>query len=436
MVQQRGIYGHSEIVVVDKKELSTTLVVDSEVKNRIKNALINGIFSLTTIEFRVLMALASQVPRYENDKRYYSVRIAELGKLMKLNPKNQYEQIEIACRGLTNKSINVECGRGRKKKSWVSVAWFDFIAYNDGLIAFRFSQGIQPYLTYVRGAYVDIPTQFLMDFGSFYGIRLFLLARQWYEIARRNGKISAVRRISIEEIKNLFVLEGKYKSSADLVRYVIEPAIKEVEKLTSLRISFTPQKTKTKITEIIITVLEVVDTVVTDVVSSSQEELARELLIKCNCKANTISSLFRDYSFERIIRNARYTLVQKDVHNLAGYVRVAIKEDYNQQDKTSSVSVLPKQAEEIPVLKTEEELIEEDNKRIVQNQIIAVISSLSVAEQEQLHNDVVEYCIHNAPIFANLFKIYGFKKCVEDGSFRSIYADMINRMRGCNINGT
>ena len=436
MVKQRGVYGQCEIMVVDKKELSSTLIVNSEAKNRIKNALINGIFSLTTIEFRVLIALASQVPRYENDKRYYSIKITELGKLMKLNQKNQYAQIETACRGLPNKSINVECGRGRKKKSWLSVAWFDFIAYTEGLIAFRFAQGIQPYLTYVRGAYVDIPTQLLMDFGSFYGIRLFLLARQWYEIARRNGKISAVRKISIEEIKNLFVLEGKYKSSADLVRYVIEPAIKEVEKLTSLRISFTTQKTKTKITDIIITVSEVVDTVVADTVSDSQEGLARELLIKCQCNSDTISSLFRDYSFERIIRNARYTLVQKDVHSLAAYVRVAIKEDYNQEVKNSSVSVCQKQIEEVPALKTEEELIEETNKRIIAKKIMAEICLLSVAEQEHLHKDAIEYCNHNNPLFASILETKGFRKCVDDGGFRTIYANIIHEMRGCNIDGT
>lgn len=323
------------------QELSTRIMVNSHAKNRISNAIINGIFDMKTIEFRAICALASQVPIKENDETIYSVSVKELAQLMNLNDKSSYAQLEPLCRNIAGKTIVIEISRNKYTKAWIPRQWFRFIVYDNGAVYYSFSPEIQPYLSLVRQAFVEIPTRLLMEFKSFYGIRLFLLAKQWYDLAKRNNQCFAKRRLSVEEIKNIFVLEGKYKSSADLARFVLKPAIKEVEQITKLRISFIPEKSKTKVTGVVFEITEVVDTVaVIDDKTDEKEIRARELMSKCECDERTINRLISQHSLERIIHWAEYTLGQNGIKNPAGYLTKMLKISY--EDSEPAVAELPK----------------------------------------------------------------------------------------------
>ena len=392
---------------------------------------------MKTIEFRAICALASQVPIKENDETIYSVSVKELAQLMNLNDKSSYAQLEPLCRNISGKTIVIEISKNKHTKAWIPRQWFRFIVYDNGVVYYSFSPEIQPYLSLVRQAFVEIPTRLLMEFKSFYGIRLFLLAKQWYDLAKRNNQCFAKRRLSVEEIKNIFVLEGKYKSFADLARFVLRPAIKEVEQLTQLRLSFTTEKSKTKVTGIVFSITEVVDTVVAiDDGTNAEEIRARELMSQCTCNERTINRLLRLHSPERIIYWADYTLARDGIKNPAAYLTKLLKKDY--EGSEPAVAEAPKkinkpapvsQQNEISKEEKAEKLIIED---VTKEEAFGRFRSLSDEEQVRIYAEV----LHRADGFKKKMLTNWTAKTIDTKLVcRNVFLEYYIEMIGESING-
>lgn len=368
-------------------ELSTGLNVDLKTENRIGNAIINGIFGMNTIEFRVICALASQVPRIQNDKTIYSIPVKAIGELMSLNPKSRYVQLATVCREIAGKTVVVEFSKNKKSKAWIALKWFDFIVYNNSVITFKFANEIQPYLTFVQKAYVAIPTQLLMQFRSFYAIRLFLLVRQWYELNQQT------KTLTLDELKYLFGIGDKYKSYTDFWRFVLVPAIKEVEQLTQLRICCTPEKSKTRVTSIVFNITEAIDTVVVvDDGANEKERLARELMERCRCSERTIKKHLAEHSPERIIHWAEYTLARDGIRNPAAYLSAMLKKSYEEGEPAMAEpqkvlkALVPQSIEPTEKEKTEKLIIEDVSKY---EEAFRKFKSLSDEEQVQIYEEVL-----------------------------------------------
>ena len=200
------------------------LDVDTNAISRIANALINGIFRLKVTEFKCLIALASQI-HDDNSQITYVVKAKDLSSLMNLSKTNQYVQLARACRNLCGKHIYIEWTSVKGKKSWLDAAWFDHIQCSDGIVEFRFGSKVLPLLTTVAIGYVTTEINLLMKFSTTYSLRLYLFLREWSDT---NSK---PKQISIEYLKIRFGIVEKYKKITDLMKYVLNPGKKEIEKL-------------------------------------------------------------------------------------------------------------------------------------------------------------------------------------------------------------
>ncbi|MBQ9763700.1 MAG: replication initiation protein [Phascolarctobacterium sp.] len=410
------------------EELSTGLNVDLETENRIGNAIINGIFGMNTIEFRVICALASQVPRIQNDKTIYSISVKEIGELMSLNPKSRYVQLATVCREIAGKTVVVEFSKNKKSKAWMALKWFDFILYNNSVITFKFANEIQPYLTFVQKAYVTIPTRLLMQFRSFYAIRLFLLVRQWYELNQQTKKLT------LYELKYLFGIGDKYKSYTDLSRFVLVPAVKEVEQLTKLRISYTPEKSKTKVTGIVLNITEeAVDTVVVIDDGTNEKEIrARELMSQCRCNERTINRLISQHSLERIIHWAKYTLDRNGIKNPAAYLTEMLRKSY--EGSELAVAEPPKVVRApvpAPIEPSEEEKTEKLRKEDIFEETFRKFKSLSAEEQVQIYDEV----LRRADGFKKrMLAVYSANTIGTQLLYRNVFLEYYAEMMGDKIN--
>ena len=74
-----------------------------------------------------------------------------------------------------------------------------------------------------------------MAFKCMYSNRLLMLIMEWEKIQPR--------KISIEELRDMFQLTEKYRLYADFKRFVIEPAIKEINAMSDFTVRVTPLKT-------------------------------------------------------------------------------------------------------------------------------------------------------------------------------------------------
>lgn len=395
----------------------------SNSQNKIANAVINGIFDLTTVEFRLICALASQVPKKNTISGCYSISVNELGALMNLNVKNQYAQLEESCISVVENPIYVEAKKERGKKAWVVVPWFDFIAYNEGTVYFQFKSAIQPYLIFVSTAYVAVPTKLLMQFRSFYSIRLYLLLQQWYDTEQYEKKMT------LESFKVMFKLGEKYKSYTDFFRFVLKPAIGEVEKLTDLRCELTVIKIGKRVSDLIWKINRLISL---PEITDEKELKVFELLKKCKCGEKSIRRYIKKYSFERIIRNAEYTLRQKNVIKPAAYVRKAIEDDYglNKSSSDSKITTADETKDvvnEIPQ-NNEEDIVLRDNQ-------LKELYSLTEDEQKIQFEKVLVYIKQNENIQNKILERFNYLSIRENPIMLERYLKIMNMMKDGNNNG-
>ncbi|HCW08179.1 MAG TPA: replication initiation protein, partial [Cytophagales bacterium] len=77
-----------------------------------------------------------------------------------------------------------------------------------------------PYLSKLEGTFTKYELKHIGNMSSIYGIRFYELLMQW--------KTAGKREIEINWLKKQFQIEDKYAAIKDLKKYVIDPAIKDI----------------------------------------------------------------------------------------------------------------------------------------------------------------------------------------------------------------
>lgn len=222
------------------------IVINEQATIKMRNEVVNGRYHLPLLEMRMLMALAGHISKNANEFDCYSISASDLGKYMGLNDKTQYTTIRKLARSLRKRELFFEwfARPDSKRKSWLTTGWFDYIMYDEehSTLEFQFASKIEPMLLQVQEAYVQLRAKPLMAFSCSYSNRLLMLIMEWEKIQPRQ--------ISIDELRDMFQLLDKYKMFNDFKRFVIDPAIKEINALSDFNVKFTPIKTGRSYTHI------------------------------------------------------------------------------------------------------------------------------------------------------------------------------------------
>lgn len=401
-------------------EEAIPIQLNTEAKIKIANAIINSIFELGILEFKLICILASQ--KFDDDEKVYRVSANVLGELMNLSQKNRYTQLHCICCKLLKSGVQVFVRKNKNKIAWLGTPWFNFIFYDEGVIYFSFHPLIRPYITMLKSAYVTSSRDLFIGFRSIYSLRLYLILRMWFNMGHQT------KTLTIENLKMLFCNSVKYNSVTDFIRFCVLPAIAEIEKLSSLSVKVIPIKTKAKITKITFEITEVVDTVaVIDDKTDEKERLACELMARCKCSERTIKKHLAEHSPERIIRWAEYTLARDGIRNPAAYLSSMLKKSYEEGEPAMAEppklveTSLPEQIEP-----SEEEKAE--NAKV--SELLDEIRSMTSEEQERVYCAVLDYCKKTEKIvFFNLFKTIGVAGCINNNSINRSFLHFVRLMR-------
>ncbi len=401
-------------------EEAIPIQLNTEAKIKIANAIINSIFELGILEFKLICILASQ--KFDDDEKVYRVSANVLGELMNLSQKNRYTQLHCICCKLLKSGVQVFVRKNKNKIAWLGTPWFNFIFYDEGVIYFSFHPLIRPYITMLKSAYVTSSRDLFIGFRSIYSLRLYLILRMWFNMGHQT------KTLTIENLKMLFCNSVKYNSVTDFIRFCVLPAIAEIEKLSSLSVKVIPIKTKAKITKITFEITEEVDTVaVIDDKTDEKERLARELMVRCKCSERTIKKHLAEHSPERIIRWAEYTLARDGIRNPAAYLSSMLKKSYEEGEPAMAE---PPKLVETSVPEQIEPSEEEKAENAKVSELLDEIRSMTSEEQERVYCAVLDYCKKTEKIvFFNLFKTIGVAGCINNNSINRSFLHFVRLMR-------
>lgn len=215
------------------------------------NALVEASYRLTPAEQRIMLACISQVRRDQpiTDDVLYSVSVADYADLAGTESHSVYKELADAALRLKRREVWITerpNGNGSREETLVT-GWVQSIRYRktEGRVELRFSKDMLPYLTQLTEQFTRYSLGDAGRLNSGYAIRLYELLCQWRD--------AGVREVSIEWLRHAFMLDGKYPAIKDFKRWVIVPAVEQVNEYTSLWVKWDQRKTGRRVSHLVFT---------------------------------------------------------------------------------------------------------------------------------------------------------------------------------------
>lgn len=202
------------------------------------NDIIRGKQSMTLQTARLIRLLVTQVVKEDKDLKTYVCKISKLAEFLNVPKNNLYRDIREIC-DCAMKSV-VYIGTGNPKEPWKMFHWLSTAEYDgNGILTLRLSDQIKPYVLELDKWFTQYKLKNILEFNSYYAIRL-------YEIIKcedgATGNMQSEIEFEIEELRQYFDCESKYKLFSDFKRNVIEVAVREINEKSDIWLKPTYKK--------------------------------------------------------------------------------------------------------------------------------------------------------------------------------------------------
>jgi len=209
------------------------------------NDLIQARYSLNKNEQRLVLHIVSKITKEDKDFKKYQFTFQELAELTDIHKSRIYAELAIMAENLLQKPICFLSKGGRKKLfcNWVSSFEIDDIEKN---CVVKFDSDLKPYLLKLKGYFTSYNLKYVSGFSSKYAFRIYELCKQYQTLKKRE--------FGINELKSLLELENKYSAVSRFKSQVIEPALRDINTYSDLKVSVIYRKTRRTITHLTVTI--------------------------------------------------------------------------------------------------------------------------------------------------------------------------------------
>lgn len=218
------------------------------------NALIEASYRLTPAEQRIMLACIAQVRRDQpiTDEVLYSVSAADIAKMTSSHSKTTYDELAKAALRLKRREVWLTeraNGSGSHEETLVT-GWVQSIRYrkHEGRVELRFTKDMLPYLTQLTEQFTRYALEDVAKMTSSHAIRLYELLAQWRGAGRREVEITWLR--------EAFQLGDKYPAIKDFKRWVIVPAVEQINEHSPLQVKWDQRKTGRRVTHLVFSFAE------------------------------------------------------------------------------------------------------------------------------------------------------------------------------------
>ena len=223
--------------------------MDTDLQIVKSNQIIEASYRLSVAEQRVILSAISQVRRDKpvTDEVLYSVTAADLAQLCGTDPKTAYRDLQNAAERLQTRRVSLILepdGVTIRSKRRRVTCWVQTVDYIDqeGRVEMRFGKDILPYLTGLQREFTRYALSDVAKMTSAYGIRLYELLVQW-----KGGH----REVALDDLRRWLQLEDRYPSIKDFKRWVLDPAVEQINEHSPLMLTWSQRKTGRKVTHLV-----------------------------------------------------------------------------------------------------------------------------------------------------------------------------------------
>jgi len=209
------------------------------------NNLIQAGYKLSVNEQRIILNCIGQINSVEEvtDEVMYQISVHEIAQQSGLNTSSIYKDVKESAMRLAHRKVSIPEPNNSAKDRIILTSWVQTIAYSDteATVELRFSKDILPYLTQLKQQFTKYKLKHVAKMKSSYGIRLYELLIQHKQFGSRDIEIAWLR-------KQFQIGEKEYPRMYDFKRFVIEPAVKDINETSDLWVIHHQRKRGRRIT--------------------------------------------------------------------------------------------------------------------------------------------------------------------------------------------
>lgn len=205
------------------------------------NDLIESQYRFDIWETRIFLSVLSQIRRDDTEFQSYRIRYRDVIKVFGLKSGDSYAYLRDGARSLMEKKfvVNYEENGVKREKLYHILRTVDVMqdgeegkrgAVNNEYIDVVVEDVMRPLLLQLQKNFTAYNLENVVKLGV-YPIRVYELLKQYQTIGHRT--------IRVNDMKRMFEVEDKYRLFGDFNRWIIRPAIKEINKYTDLIVTDT-----------------------------------------------------------------------------------------------------------------------------------------------------------------------------------------------------
>jgi plasmid replication initiation protein len=194
------------------------------------NDIIKGKQAMNLQTARLIRLLITQVCKEDTDLKIYTCRISELAEFLNIDRHNLYRDIKDICESAMKSVVYI--GTNDAKQPWKMFHWVSSAEYDgNGTLSVKLSDEIKPYILALDKWFTQYQLKNILQFNSYYAIRLYELLKCEDGIARKNN---LTIEFTVAYLREYFQCEKKYDRIIDFKRYVIEVAVREINEKSDI----------------------------------------------------------------------------------------------------------------------------------------------------------------------------------------------------------
>ena len=203
------------------------------------NALVEASYKLTLQEQRLLLVCIGKFnPQEDNPEKTLTITAAEFYECFPdMGRQHSEEKLKEAIDRLWDRSIIIRDNKVREEFRWVQYR-AQYLT-GEAKVTITFSDAIMPYLTQLKGQFTRVVLKNVSSLSSSYSIRIYELLQQF----RATGD----RMIQLDDFRSMLGLDDKYQQFKDLNKFLIKPALKELNEKSDLSVIVDPVKQGRKV---------------------------------------------------------------------------------------------------------------------------------------------------------------------------------------------
>ncbi|MDE6435169.1 MAG: replication initiation protein [Lachnospiraceae bacterium] len=219
-------------------QISFDFCIDTENYVVQANSLIGGKQALKLNSAKLIRSAVMQVVREDEELKPYIITIKDLSELLNVPASNIYRDIEDITDDILKNPVYIREEYNGKTINFIKIPWVTRCEYKSDIgVALKLNDELKPFLVGLRKNYTQYTLQEVLSMKSIYGIRIFemLQSKIMSKVIPKEG---VKLKIPVQEIRECCDCEDKYPAFGNFRIKVIEAAVKEINRVTMLRVSY------------------------------------------------------------------------------------------------------------------------------------------------------------------------------------------------------